>query len=227
MKLRRSPLWLPFLVLPSISAFFGTFNYLNNLNILTSEWYSLWSQHSLFLCYFFMPALIGACCSYLWRLEHTNHNWNSFLTAPVPILGLYLGKLIHSVMMLVLGNCWIFLLFYLCGRLSGIESPLPAEIQEWFICGIIGGITVCCVQLFLALVIRSFAIPIGIGLAGGIGGLLITSKGYGLYYPYSLYSMGMRANNPQLEIDHTIFGISAAVYMLLFISLSVFYLNKH
>jgi ABC-2 type transport system permease protein len=130
-------------------------------------------------------------------------------------------------MMLVLGNCWIFLLFYLCGRLSGIESPLPTEMPEWFICGIIGGMTVCCVQLFLSLVIRSFAIPIGIGLAGGIGGLLITSMGYGLYYPYSLYSMGMRANNPQLEIDHTTFGISAVVYILLFISLSVFYLHKH
>jgi hypothetical protein len=39
--------------------------------------------------------------------------------------------------------------------------------------------------------------------------------------------MGMRANNPQLKIDLTVFGISAAVYMLLFISLSVFYLHRH
>lgn len=227
MKLKRSPVWIAFLALPIISAFFGTFNYLNNLDLLKSEWYSLWSQHSLFLCYFFMPALIGTYCSYLWRLEHTRHNWNSFLTAPVPILSLYLGKLAQATIMIVLSNVWIFLLFYLCGRLSGISSSFPAIVMEWFVCGIIGGIVVCCLQLLISLVIRSFAIPIGIGLAGGIGGLLATSKGWGLNYPYSLYSMGMRANNPQREIDVITFGINSAGYIAVFIALSVFYLHKH
>ena len=226
-KLKRSPVWLAFFALPVISAFFGTFNYLNNLDILKSEWYSLWSQHSLFLCYFFMPALIGTYCSYLWRLEHTRHNWNSFLTAPVPLLTLYFGKLALTVTMIVLGNAWIFLLFFLCGRLSGIHSPFPAASLEWFVCGIIGGIVICCVQLFISLVIRSFAIPIGIALAGGIGGLLATSEGWGLNYPYSLYSMGMRANKPQMEIDLVSFVVNSMGYIIIFAALSVFYLRKH
>ena len=59
MKLKRSPVWLAFFLLPVISALFGTFNYINNQGVLTNEWYSLWSQHTLFLCYLFMPALIG------------------------------------------------------------------------------------------------------------------------------------------------------------------------
>jgi len=227
MKLRRSPVWLAFFALPVISAFFGTFNYINNLDLLKSEWFSLWSQHSLFLCYFFMPALIGTYCSYLWRLEHTRHNWNSFLTAPVPILSLYLGKLAQAVVMIILSNIWIFLLFYLCGRLSGIQSSFPPVALEWFLCGILGGIVVCCVQLLISLVIRSFAVPIGIGLVGGIGGLLATGKGWGLNYPYSLYSMGMRANNPQRELDMVIFTINSIGYIVIFIALSVFYLHKH
>ena len=86
LKLKRSPVWLAFFALPVISAFFGTNNYLMNQGILQSEWFSLWSQHSLFLCFFFMPALIGTFCSYLWRLEHLRTNWNSFLTTPVPLL---------------------------------------------------------------------------------------------------------------------------------------------
>ena len=55
MKLRRSPVWLVFIVVPAVPAFLGTMNYLNNIEILTSEWYSLWTQHTLFTSYFFLP----------------------------------------------------------------------------------------------------------------------------------------------------------------------------
>ena len=58
LKLKRSPVWLAFFALPMISAFFGTMNYKMNIGILKSEWYSLWSQHSLFLCYLFMGRMV-------------------------------------------------------------------------------------------------------------------------------------------------------------------------
>ena len=135
LKLKRSPVWLAFFALPMISAFFGTMNYKMNIGILKSEWYSLWSQHTLFLCYLFMPALIGTYCSYLWRLEHTRHNWNSFLTAPLPLSILYLGKLTQAVRISMLGNLWIFTLFFICGKLAGIQSPFPREALEWLLSG--------------------------------------------------------------------------------------------
>ena len=207
LKLKRSPVWLAFFALPVLSAFFGTNNYLANQGVLQNEWFSLWSQHSLFLCLFFMPALIGTFCSYLWRLEHLRTNWNSFLTTPVPLLCLYLGKLFQAAKMVVLGNAWIFFLYFLCGAL--------------------GGIVICCVQLALSMVIRSFAIPIGISLVGGIGGLLAGSQGLGLFYPYSLYSFGMRANNPQMEIDGKVFVLSCVFYAVLFCGLSVAGLRRH
>ena len=59
MKLKRAPIWLAFLILPVIPAIMGTVNYLGNLEILRSEWYSLWTQHTLFTVYFFLPLLIG------------------------------------------------------------------------------------------------------------------------------------------------------------------------
>ena len=43
LKCRRSPVWIAFLILPIFPAFLGTFNYLGNLGVLQSEWYSLWS----------------------------------------------------------------------------------------------------------------------------------------------------------------------------------------
>lgn len=227
LKLKRSPVWLAFFALPLISAFFGTMNYKLNIEVLKSEWYSLWSQHTLFLCYFFMPALIGTYCSYLWRLEHTHHNWNSFLTMPLPVSVLYLGKLTQAVRVTILGNVWIFLLFYICGRLAGIQSPFPHEALEWFLCGALGAVAVCGVQLLLSLVIRSFAVPVGIALAGGVLGLYMTNHGYGMNYPYSLYCLGMRANNPNMEISISTPIVNSLGYLLIFTALSLFYLRRH
>lgn len=227
LKLKRSPVWLAFFVLPMISAFFGTANYMANQGVLKSEWYSLWSQHTLFLCYVFMPALIGTYCSYLWRLEHMHNNWNSFLTAPVSRTSLYIGKLVQSIVMILTGNSWIFLLYYLCGKLCNLPGTPPKEVIGWFAGGILGGIVVCCVQLTISMVIRSFAIPIGIGLAGGIGGLMMTNNGWGLYYPYTLYCMGMRANNPQMELDVQKFIAGSIFYILLFSVVSVICLRRH
>ena len=58
LKLRHSPMWLAFFLLPLIPAFFGTVNYLGNLELLDDLWYSLWTQHTLFSCYFFLPIII-------------------------------------------------------------------------------------------------------------------------------------------------------------------------
>ncbi len=227
LKLKRSPVWLAFFILPVISAFFGTSNYMLNQGVLSNEWYSLWSQHSLFLCYIFMPSLIGTYCSYLWRLEHLRNNWNSFLTAPVSRLSLYLGKLFQAAVMILAGNAWIFLLYCLCGKICGLPGLPPTESAGWFLGGILGGIVICCVQLAVSMVIRSFAIPIGIGLAGGIGGLMVTNMGFGLYYPYTLYSIGMRANNPQMQLNTKVFIPSCIIYILLFSVVSVIGLRRH
>ncbi len=225
-KLRRSPVWLAFFGLPLISAFFGTNNYRMNQGILKSEWLSLWTQHSLFLCFFFMPALIGTYCSYLWRLEHSRNNWNSFLTAPVSHFALYFGKLFQGVLMTILGNAWVFLLYFVCGKLCGLTTPVPKAALSWFLCGTLGGIVVCCIQLTLSMWIRSFAIPIGIALAGGIGGLLITNKGLGCFYPYSLYPIGMRANNPNMELPAGQFLSGCVVYILICCAVSVWKLKR-
>ena len=58
-KFRRSPVWLAFVVLPIFPAILGTMNYLGNLGLLQSEWYSLWSQHTLFSSMFFPAGPAG------------------------------------------------------------------------------------------------------------------------------------------------------------------------
>lgn len=226
-KCRRSPVWLAFFVLPVFPAILGTGNYLANSQVLENGWYSLWSQHTLFSSIFFLPALLGVFCAWQWRLEHTDHNWNSFLTAPVPVGTQYAAKLILAAVMSLLAQGCIALLFLLSGKLAGIREPLPPELPGWLLWGALGGISVCAVQLYFSLVMRSFAPPVAFGLAGGILGIMLTAQGLGYAFPYSLLCLGMRANNPQMELELLPFLISALAYTGLFAAFSVRYLRRH
>ena len=176
---------------------------------------------------FFLPALLGVFCAWQWRLEHTDHNWNSFLTAPVPVGDLCLAKLIWAAVMSLLSQAWIGALFIISGKLVGLAGPIPPELPEWLLCGAVGGVSVCAVQLYFSLIIRAFAPPVAFGLVGGILGLLVTAQGFGYAFPYSLLCIGMRANNPNMELDFAPFLLSAFVYTAVFTLLAVRYLRRH
>ena len=118
-KLHASPIWVIFFVLPLISAGYGTFNYLQNLEILTERWYSLWTQHTLFYSMLFFPAMVSAYAAYLWRLEHLGHNWNLIMAAPVRPFALFAAKLLVVVKLMCFTQCFVFVLYVACGRLVG------------------------------------------------------------------------------------------------------------
>ena len=201
MKLKRSPVWIAFLLMPIVPAVLGTINYLGNLELLTSEWYSLWTQHTLFTCYFFLPIMVGIYCAYIMRLEQNNHNWNKTLTMPVSKCGIFVAKLIMITFMIFISEIWIGVLFVISGKLAGITAALPIkDIVIWCIFGTLGGMVMAAAQLVISMLIRSFALPIGIALAGGISGMVFLAKDLGHIWPYSLMAYGMNSNAPQQMI---------------------------
>ena len=142
MKLRRSPVWLAFIVMPVIPALMGTFNYLENLELLHSEWYSLWTQHTLFTDYIFLPLLIGIYCSYTMYIEQKNHNWNRVLTAPVPKGMVFAAKLVCVGFMILLSELWIAVLYVASGKLVGLSAAVPlGELTGWCLFGTRGGLS--------------------------------------------------------------------------------------
>ena len=105
--------------------------------------------------------------------------------------------------------------------------PIPwLQVMDWLTCGFLGGAAVLSLQLFLSLFIRSFAVPVAIALAGGIGGLMATTQGWGLFFPYALLSLGMRANNPNRVLEYPVFFVSCAAFTLLFLVLSVMFIRR-
>lgn len=218
MKLKRSPIWLAFLIMPVIPALLGTLNYRANIEILKSEWYSLWTQHTLFTCYFFLPIMLGVYCACLMRLEHNHHNWNKLLTMPVSRPMIFTAKQITASFMVLLSELWIGALFILSGRLTGLTDPPIKEILMWCLFGALGGMVTVSIQLVLSLFIKSFALPVGIAFAGGLSGLIFLVKKLGNIWPYSLMAYGMNANSPQ-QMTKSGFGLFAAVclvYLVIF-----------
>lgn len=227
-KLHRSPVWLAFLLVPVLPAVMGTFNYLQNLAILQDGWYSLWSQHTLFSCYFFLPVLIGVYASYLWHLEHSGNNWNATLAAPVPFSYVYLVKFVLIACMIALTQIWIGILFVFSGLLIGLPGGVPPELLLWLLCGLLGGLVIGALQLSLSLVLRSFAVPVGLSVLGGIGGLLTLAKGIGVWFPYALITLGMRANNPDgdMACSPWQFVFHSLFFLLVFSAFSIIWLQK-
>lgn len=227
LKLRRSPIWSAFLALPVISALLGTINYTANIDVLESKWYSLWSQHSLFLALLFMPLLIASFCSYQWHLEHTGTNWNMVMTATTPAR-LVIGKITTAVIFTTIAVLWIAVLYILSGLIIHIDVPIPPELPGWIICGIIGGIACCCVQTLLSILIRNFALPIGIAIMSSLSVFILANRIKWLIYldPHTLLSLGLRANNPEMVINMGVFLLSCFLWSMMSIFISILYLRK-
>lgn len=227
-KLRRAPVWIAFFILPLLAAVMGTFNYMQNLGILKNAWFSLWTQHTLFSSFFFLPALIGILTAYQWRLEHRQNNWNQLMTQPVPTWTVYCGKLIVSGGLMLLTLLWTGALYLLSGRYAGFKTAPPTELIRWLALGALAGVSIAALQLLISMVIKSFAIPVGIALTGGIVGLTMANYGCGLYCPYALLAVGMDANGKGLlQLGDTLpFLISCTVFTLLFAVLAIRLLHR-
>lgn len=225
LKLKGSPAWIAFFILPLLSACIGTVNYTGNLGILKKGWYDLWTQHTIFLCYFFMPVAIGIFCGCIWRNEHSGTNMNQLLVNVVPSK-IILEKYAVSVFISWLSLLWIALLYLLSGYFVGLREAIPKELADWLLFGYLGAACICAVQLFLSLILRNFVLPVCLSFLGSLAGLWLLTRGTPYLLPYSLFDVGMRANNPQMELHYSPFLLGSAVNICLFLFLSIVYLRK-
>ena len=158
-KLRRAPIWIAFFALTALSAVMGTFNYLSNTAILTKQWYSLWTQHTLFAGFFFVPSLLGVLCAYLWRLEHCENNWNALMSRPVPLWMIFGGKLAVAAALSFLTQAATGVFYLMSGLYAGFDAPLPAQK--------VGAFDTELVEEFFLALVREAALTLHIRLMAG------------------------------------------------------------
>lgn len=228
-KLKGSFIWLAVIALPLLSAVLGTGNYLGNIGLLTEQWYSLWSQHSLFYCMLFAPALSGVYCAYLCRLEHFDHNWNTLLTMPIPYWAIFASKLTIAAILSGATQLWIGALYIICGKMVGFSASIPPELGLWLLRGWGALIVQASLLLCCALIVQAFAVPVALGLAGGFCGFILMAKGYGAYFPFSLLTIGMCANRPHAPMPCTtpFFVLAILFFSLAGILFGTVWLARH
>lgn len=231
MKLRRSKILLPCIGLPILGVLIGAGNfYANRAALSMPDWQALWTQVALFYGYFFYPILLAICSAYLWRMEHTNHNWNSLMTAPIPVRVIFMAKLMVLVVIGFTVQIFLLLLYWGVGTfLFHFTSAFPVGMAvQWLICGWIAAISVASMQLFLSMWIRSFAIPIGISLGCCIFGLALYVMRIGKLFPNSLLILGVGATDAtSVPVGDAISIMTVSLlYTVLFILLSIRYLKK-
>lgn len=224
-KMKNSPGWIALILVPVISAVIGTINFTQNIGVLSNDWYSLWSQHTIFLDYFFLPILVGIFAGCAWRVEHSGTNWN-LTAAHVSAEKLVLEKFLVTSLFCGLTLLWVSLLYFIGGKYADIPALFPREFPNWILLGFIGTCCVISIQIFFSLIIRSFVLPIGISFAGGILGLLVSVKVTPYFLPWSLLNIGLRGNNPHSTPDLTKFLLVSAVNILLWLLASIYYIRR-
>ena len=227
-KLKGSCIWLAFLFLPAFSVFVGCANFSMNREILTNEWQSLWTQVSLFYGDLFLAVLLCIYAAYAGRLEHVNHNWNTLMTAPVPVRNIFWSKFLVIAGLSFVTQVLFFALYLAAGFYFGFQSPVPPDVIRWFLCAWIGSLPVAAMQLFFAMRIRSFAVPVGIGFACSVVGFLLAAKGWWACFPNALVIAGMGAVSQEAlgQVDMGIFFVMCAVFTALFCGLSLLVLKR-
>ncbi|UDN62567.1 ABC transporter permease [Clostridioides sp. ES-W-0016-02] len=213
LKLKNSFIWYILLALPLLSVLIGTGNFYLNQDILKKEWYSLWTQVSLFYGEFFFPILIAIFCAYVCRLEHMNHNWNNVMTLPINLKNIFLSKLIVISILTAITKIAFVIFYIVAGNMIGFSQSVPNELTGWIVKGWIISISIASIQLYLSIKIRSFATPIGISLCLSLFGmgLLIAQPSIGIFFPYSMLGSAMGIiKQSALNVNDTIVTICVA-----------------
>lgn len=224
-KLKYNPVWIPFIIIPVISAGIGTVNFLANQGVLSFTRDSLWTQQSLFLGIFFLSPLIGILAGMLWRMEHQRGNFNIMLTVTSGVK-LIKDKWLTASLLSIMCMVWISIIFIVSGNILGISENVPIEFYYRILAGSLCIIAVAGIQCMLSLIFSSFALPVVIAFFGNISGLVLTVKGFYYATPFSclIYSMGSTAIKGSINIPAII--LSCFIYIFASLGISILFIRR-
>lgn len=211
-KLKRSPVWIPFLLIPLIAAAIGTINFTQNQGVLQFTWEDLWAQHSLFLGAFFLAPLIGILCSLLWRMEHQGGNWNLIMTAVAPFKPVK-DKWLTAALLASLSMLWVAAIYLFTGKLLALPGGVPVQFWSRMLCAVLCVAVIAAVQSMLSLIFRSFAVPVALAFAGSIAGLAMVAKGTFYVSPYAMLIYGMGSTSITGDLNLPVFLVSCLLYL--------------
>jgi ABC-2 type transport system permease protein len=91
-----------------------------------------------------------------------------------------------------------------------------------------GGTVMAGIQLLVSMLVKSFALPVGVAMAGGVTAIWFLAHDLGHIWPYSLMAYGMNSNSPQelLAQGYVQFVVIGVVYIGLFTAVNCLVLSR-
>jgi len=236
LKTRRAGvLYLVVVLLTGLNLANGVANYFQNTAIFNEQgvtWMAVWGQSGLLYTLLFLPLVISIKVASMTRMEHENSNWQRMASYGAAIRVTYRDKILSLAAFTGICQLLYFVGFLAVGLVSGFElsAHVFAEFALLVVGGWIGAMTIGCLQLFIGLIVKSFASTVAIGFVGTIAGFALTLAAPALqaFYPYTQIGVGMHVRTltgPALE-DFIPFLVANAVLTALFLLAGRIYLKR-
>ncbi|MEW9677666.1 ABC transporter permease [Lentibacillus sp. L22] len=196
LKLKRSKLWLLYLLGPLLGVCLAYINFFKNYDLFMqpgdNEWIEAWTQVALFMGPFVLPILVGVFTALVCRSEHVGGGWKQLLALPIKYSEIFLGKFLTVVKMVVISMVILLIFFIGFGYVQGIEGSLPIfSIFGFVIRGIFACLPLILLQLTISIRAKTFGIPLAVSIVFTLPAIIVASTPLGQIYPWTQPMLAM------------------------------------
>ena len=212
-----------FLPVIFLIGFFKNHNSINKIDPRYNAWLVYNKQIWEFMGFFLLPMGVVLTAGLIAQIEYRNNSWKQVHATPQTYLAIFLAKFLA-----ILGLVLKFFLFFNIGMLVSaivpsllFEGHLPRQafpfipLLRFNALIFITTLPVLALHYMISLLFRNFLVPVGLGLLGIVGSILLL-KGWSHawlipYTPGMLLMMGKEAMPPHVNIYALCFGYFAAI----------------
>ncbi|HHW39222.1 MAG TPA: ABC transporter permease subunit [Bacillales bacterium] len=196
LKLKRSKLWLLYLIGPLLGVFLAYINFYKNYDLFMqpgdNAWIEVWTQVAIFMGPFVLPILVGIYAALVCRSEHVGGGWKQLLALPIKHSEIFLGKFLTVVKMVIITMLILLVLFIGFGYVKGVEGSLPIfTIFGFMIRGILACLPLILLQLIVSIRAKTFGVPLAVSIVFTLPAIIVASTPLGQIYPWTQPMLAM------------------------------------
>lgn len=189
-------------------------------------WNAIYVQSSSLYGGILFPAFLCIIIAMQWRVEFKNNNINNLLITDIPQSHIYLSKIITTFLVAALN-----IIIYIAIIFTAVKVFLPKETVKSFVfyaplIGLICSLPLICIQHFLSMNFKNFALPLTVGIILSFPNAIISCYSFSKFFPYSYICRGMFFNvssDLTLRFENYLFICIAILFIALtYIGISVF-----
>ncbi|WP_318619394.1 ABC transporter permease [Priestia megaterium] len=196
LKLKRSKLWILYILGPLIGVTLAYTNFYNNYKLFVqpgdNEWIEAWTQVAIFMGPFVLPIMVGVYAAFVCRSEHVSGGWKHLLALPVQRTKIFLGKFLITATMVAVTLFIVLILFLGFGLVKGVNGELPMlTLIGYCIKGFLACLPLMLLQLIISIRSKTFGIPLAISIVFTLPAIIVASTPLGQIYPWTQPMLAM------------------------------------